>query len=120
MRIDDLEAALETGTFEPVFVEYRDGWELKLRHSSAEEQSQELGRGAGRDGGNDAYWLDHVIGWRGLTRRGEEVPFDRQLLRKFWRLDGEFRLFILRSCQSVDTFRGQSRTAAAAGSREGQ
>ncbi len=119
MRIDDLEAALETGTFEPVFVEYRDGWEFKLRHSSAEEQSEELGRSASRDS-NDAYWLDHVVGWRGLTRRGEEVPFDRQLLRKFWRLDGEMRLFVLRSCQSIDTFRKQSRAPGAAGSREGQ
>jgi hypothetical protein len=115
VRIDDLETALQTGTFEPTHVEYKDGWELLLRHCSAHEQRRELAGREVTDAKSTAFWLGHVLGWRGLTRNGQEQPFDAKLLRQLWDLDAEFSGWLVRTCQAVDTFRRRPGAAAAPG-----
>lgn len=110
---------LEGGELHPAWCEYRDGFELLLKPSTAEEQRRELRAKPGQSEVSEArrtrYWLGHVMDWRGLTKGGVPLPFTEKTLRTLWDLDSRFNAWLVEECQRIDNFCGQPGSADAGG-----
>jgi hypothetical protein len=118
--VGNLEKALRTGKLEQAWVKYepRD-LELQLEYSSASEQRCVFGSTAANDATVAEHYVGKVKNWRGVTRDGVEVPFDSTIVKGLWDLDSAFSNWLVRRCQSLDTFLCEPGAPAAAGAREG-
>lgn len=114
----DVQALLGDGPLE-TWAEYRDGFQLKVRLASGEEQTDHIRElvkvkdGAEQDRLMRDYWLSHVTDWRGLEDKGKPVAYDVTLLAALYRVDPRFRPWLVEVVQDIARFRRPGADAAA-------
>jgi len=104
LQINDVSFLETDEPLKPVWLEYRDGFELLIEPSTAKEQRQELLKANGESVSRAKslrYFRSKVKNWRNLEVGGKDYPFSREALRRFSDKDSNFQAFITTECQEI-------------------
>lgn len=95
---------------------YPGGGEVLIRYVHPDEHAAWTASVPGKVTEADwQWWQAHVSDWRGFINpsNGEPIPFTAARLAALWRLDKNFKGWLIAEAQRFDNFRGPSVAAAA-------